>query len=348
MTEDDPAQKPPPPLQILRTLPGRLLILSGAVALVLLVVRQIVELPELLDVFRKVASLAALLAIGWLAAIAIARNRRWLLWRVRRKLILSYVFLGFVPVLLVGLFALAGSVVLYTNIGAFVFREGFDDILDDIGQVAEATASELGRAPQDATAILTRVQLNRSSHFPAISLALVPWPGTKQAISAPPAGWRHADPPTQVPEWLLSRAGGFRGVLMMAAKDHPEDLVLVVRAAMPTPAQTGMVIVDLPVDTEVVAQLDDRTGARMGRFTPPPRRQCGVAEQPAPAAVAGNARGAPLFTRTVAFMDCTNWADGRTTQFAISVGAPLGSLFRRITSAQSVGITANQVLLGLT
>ena len=55
MTEDDPAQKPPPPLQILRTLPGRLLILSGAVALVLLVVRQIVELPELLDVFRKVA-----------------------------------------------------------------------------------------------------------------------------------------------------------------------------------------------------------------------------------------------------------------------------------------------------
>ncbi len=339
MTEDDPAQQPPPPLQILRTLPGRLLILSGAVALLLLAARQVVDLPEIIDLFRKVASLAALVALGWIGALTIARNRRWLLWRVRRKLILSYVFLGFVPVLLVGLFALAGSVVLYTNIAAFVFREGFDDILDDITQVAESTASELGRGSNDAEGILRRVQLNRATHFPAISLALVPVAAGKPVISAPPA-WRHAPAPQQVPEWLTRQATGFRGVLMVAPPDHPEDLMLVVRAAMPSPE--GFVVVDLPVDTAVVARLDDHTGARMGRFTPPERRQCGVDAPPV-----ANAASAPLFTRTVAFMECTNWATGRTARFAVSVEAPLRNLYGRIASAPSGGLTAENVLFVL-
>ena len=333
MTEDDPAQQPPPPLQILRTLPGRLLILSGAVALSLLAARQLVDLPEILDVFRKVASIAALVALGWIGAITIARNRRWLLWRVRRKLILSYVFLGFVPVLLVGLFALAGSVVLYTNIAAFVFREGVEDIIDDVTQVAEATASELGRAPNDAAAILTRVQLNRSTHFPAIALALVPASGDRPAISAPTA-WRHIPAPRSVPEWLKGRAGGLQGVLMVAPPDHPEDVMLVVRAAMPTPDRSAFVIVDLPVDTAVVAELDDRTGARMGRFTPLDR-QCGVVPPPA-----ANATSAPpLFTRTVAFMDCSSWDTGRAGRFAVSVDAPLSNLYGRITSGPSAGIS---------
>jgi sigma-B regulation protein RsbU (phosphoserine phosphatase) len=313
-----------------------LLILSGAVALTLFAARLAVDLPEILDLLRKVASLAALVALGWIGAIAIARNRRWLLWRVRRKLILSYVFLGFVPVLLVGLFALAGSVVLYTNIAAYVFREGFEDIQEDLNQVAVATASELGRAPNDAAAIVTRVQLNRSTHFPAISLALVPATDEKPAMRAPASGpWRHAPPPEDAPEWLKRRAGGFSGVLIVAPPDHPEDLTLVVRAAMPTPDGRAFVIVDLPVDTSVVAQLDDRTGARMGRFTPPVGRQCGVG--PAPNGHATGARDAPLFTRTVAFIDCASWASGGTGRLAVSVDAPLRSLYGRITSAPSAG-----------
>jgi sigma-B regulation protein RsbU (phosphoserine phosphatase) len=347
VTEDDPAQQPPPPLQILRTLPGRLLILSGATALVLLVVRQIVELPEIVDLFRKVASLFTFVALGWLAAIGIARNRRWLLWRVRRKLILSYVFLGFVPVLLVALFALAGSVVLYTNIASFVFREGIDDLLDDVAMVAEATASELGRSPADAAAILTRVQLNRASHFPAISLALVPSAAANGPAAVPPAGpWKHLAAPGVVPGWLRLRATGFRGVLMTAPPDHPEDLMLVVRAAVPVPARQALVIVDLPVDTAVIAQLDDRTGARMGRFTPPPKGECGVVEPP-PAANPSPARGAPLFTRTVAFMDCTNWATGASKEFGVSVEAPVKALYTRIASAPSAGLDAGNILLAL-
>ncbi len=340
MTEADLAPQPPPPYESLRTLPGRLLLLSGALLAILLIVRLFVDLPELVELFRKVASLAFLVALVWLAVVGIVRNRRWLLWRVRRKLILSYVFLGFVPVLLVGLFALAGGVVLYTNIAAFVFREGFDDVLDDVGQLGEAIAGELSRAPADAAAVLARVHLNRASHYPMLSLAVVPWPGTTGPTTAPIAGpWRHLTPPLAAPDWIAGAAIGFRGVLVVAAPGQPEDRTLIVRAAIPTADRRALVIADLPVDTDLVASLDDRTKTRMGAISAPVT--CGVPEVPATTPVPAR-RGAALFTRTVAFMDCTNWATGRSDRISISLDAPLSSLYGRIAAAQS-GQFANPV-----
>jgi len=47
---------------------------------------------------------AGALAVAGLASLAVWRNRRRLLWRVRRKLILSYLLLGLVPVVLVLVF----------------------------------------------------------------------------------------------------------------------------------------------------------------------------------------------------------------------------------------------------
>ena len=333
MTEDDPAQQqPPPPLQFLRTLPGRLLILSGVIAALLLIVRLFVDLPDVVDLFRKVATLGFLVALAWLAGVGIARNRRWLLWRVRRKLILSYVFLGFMPVLLVGLFAFTAAFLLYTNIAAFVFREGFDNLVDVVGQVAEATAGEIGRTPGDAQAVLTRVHLNREAHYPTLSLAMVPWPGAKSTAAAPASGkWPHSKPPGAAPSWLAGGAG-FRGVLVTAAPDHPDDPMLVIRAAMPTPDRRAFVIVDLPVDTAVVAQLDDRTKTRMGNLTAP--AECGAPVSAVPPARTTPRRGG-LFSRTVAFMDCVNWSSGRPARISVSLEAPLAGVYNRVATAQS-------------
>ena len=122
---------PPAPRasEYLDTLPGRLLILSGALMIVLLAVRQFVTLPEIVEIFRKVVSLAFIVAAVWLGVLLFRHNRRLLLWRVRRKLILSYLLLGFVPVVLVAIFALTSGFVLYTNVAAYVFREGFKDFI---------------------------------------------------------------------------------------------------------------------------------------------------------------------------------------------------------------------------
>ncbi len=131
------------------TLPGRLFVLSGVLVAVLFVLRQFVALPEIVDIFRKVVSIAFLVAAGWLGALVFRHNRRLLLWRVRRKLVLSYLLLGFVPVVLVALFALTGGVMLHTNVATYVFDEGLRDFQDDVQQIAETSALELGRNPQN-------------------------------------------------------------------------------------------------------------------------------------------------------------------------------------------------------
>ena len=84
-----------------QTLAGRLLIAGVALKLVAWVGVLIQWRPGVfnaLDTLGGLAILVSALAIGYRVYV-IARHR--LLWRVRRKLILSYIFIGVVPVLLV-------------------------------------------------------------------------------------------------------------------------------------------------------------------------------------------------------------------------------------------------------
>ena len=115
---------------LLRTLPGKLFVLSSIPLVVLLVVREFVALPELIEVFRKVLSLAFFASIVAMAAMILRQYRHRLMWRVRRKLLVSYVLLGFVPVTLVAAFMLFSSIVLYTYVSAYVFQQGMTAMTD--------------------------------------------------------------------------------------------------------------------------------------------------------------------------------------------------------------------------
>ena len=56
---------------------------------------------------------------------------RRLLWRVRRKLILSYVFIGLIPVvLIVGFFVLAGTLTLL-SVSSFLVKLSLDDLVSE-------------------------------------------------------------------------------------------------------------------------------------------------------------------------------------------------------------------------
>ena len=324
-------------VQYFETLPGRLFILSGVLVAVLFVVRQFVTLPEIVDLFRKVVSLAFLVAAAWLGALVIRYNRRLLLWRVRRKLILSYLLLGFVPVVLVAVFALTGGVLLYMNIVSYVFSEGFTSFVDDVKQIAETSAIEIGRNPQVSQAAIERKIVNLSAQYPALSLAVVRMGaadragrdgGGNQLVRAGP--WAHLEPPSNVPQWVAV-ARGFHGAIAQASSDQPDDTHLVIRAAVPTPDDSRMVIADLPVDPDLIARLDDRTGARMGAMAVD--RECGgrlSQDQPVP-----GGRMLTLFRRSVFFMDCTEWSSGRPGRVSIAVDAPLGRLYTRVASAQT-------------
>src|SRR5262245_12571933 len=86
-----------------------------------------------------VAVFVAVIA-GWLAV------RRWqprLLWRVRRKLTLSYIFIGFVPIVLVVVFFLLCGLLLFFNVSSYLVQSRVNALVDETRFLAEATAIEL-------------------------------------------------------------------------------------------------------------------------------------------------------------------------------------------------------------
>ena len=335
-----PDNPPPPAVVPIRSLPGRLFLLTSGLLLLIVVVQQFVALPELLVVFRRVVALGFIGSIVWLGSLAIARNRRAFLWRVRRKLLLSYVFFGFVPVVLTLSFVLVGSVLLYINITSYVFREGYSDVSENLRQIAETSATEIGRNPAVTQAALERKYVNLSGRLPLLSLAVLPVgtpaDASKDASRASPplrsGPWQHEPPPSVVPPWVAS-AGGFTGTLIVPTGGRAPQLVL--RSAVPTSDGQWMVIADLPIDDALAGQFRGRTGIRIDNIVAPEvcRASADLAQDPP----AGQGQ---LFRQTVELLDCTNWTTGTSGRTTVRLDAPVATLYDRLTDEQDAQVAA--------
>jgi serine phosphatase RsbU (regulator of sigma subunit) len=317
------------------TLPGRLVLLSSASFVFLYVLQRLVDLPPVVELFRRVLIVAAVAGAVWMSVLGVVRNRRAFLWRVRRKLVLSYVFLGFVPLVLVMAFALTGAMLVYMMVANYVFRESFSDLVDDVHQIAETSAIELGRSATDARGAIERKYDNLASQYPDLSLAVVPVGARRGAV---PDGWpltagtwRHRAPPASLPSWVVL-ARRFSGTIVQPSDAPGGALQLVVRAAVPTADGRRAVVADLPVDSLIVQRMHGRTGARLNAIS---AEGCGAAATDRSAV---DRRLRSMFRETVAFMDCTNWEDGTVGVLSISLEAPLGELASRLTSVGTSGI----------
>src|SRR5690349_19973705 len=86
---------------LLQTLPVRAIVVGVAIKLFILAVAQAGPIPAFLRVVDTVGGLAiAAGATDCIFRLSVIANRR-LLWQLRRKMILSYIFIGFVPTLLI-------------------------------------------------------------------------------------------------------------------------------------------------------------------------------------------------------------------------------------------------------
>jgi sigma-B regulation protein RsbU (phosphoserine phosphatase) len=328
---------------LLRTLPGKLFVLSSIPLVVLLVVREFVALPDLVEVFRKVLSLAFLVSIVVMAAIALRQQRQRLLWRVRRKLLVSYVLLGFVPVALVAAFMLFSSIVLYTYVSAYVFQQGMTAIADAAHRSAEMVAQEVAATPQAAKLALDREYGRRVFQFPELSIALVPVGAAAPARAAPSAvagPWRYLPAPTTIPSWIVV-ARDYRGFVAVSTAGSGHADMLVVRAAVPLSDGRAFVVVDLPIDQRVITDVRARTGMQIGAITvnegqaeaAPERGKTQVVPPPAPLAPAALTT-ASAFRQTVAFLGYNEWTTRAARTVSIHLEAPVADLYGRLAAAQ--------------
>ncbi len=277
---------------VLRTFPGRALLLGAAIKAITWPLALVVPLPKAIEAINLVGSLALLFAAAYgLTRFAVWAKRR-LLWRVRRKLILSYVFVGVVPALLVITFFLLAGLILAFNVSSYLVQSRLRNVTDQARFLAQTVQLEVQRATTaDALAdILERRQASMETRYPFASIAVVPvqdltckaepsqalripkaLPGPLPADSGP---WAHLPAPTSLPKWI--GCDGFAGLVAYNAppKLKPEPRVkdqtrLVIRAvALPeVPNPTWAVVLDMPLTTTIEERIRQETGIRIGDIT---------------------------------------------------------------------------------
>jgi len=352
---------------LLHTLPGRAIVVGLGVKIAVGVVGLALgRVPQFLAVVDTVAGVAAACGLAYFAFRLIVLAKRRLLWRVRRKLILSYVFIGFVPALLLVAFSLLCGFLLFYSFSSYLVQSRLRALSEQARFLAQSAALEIQRAGgRDVTSILTLRQANAAREYPEVSMAVVPLNrvcGPQEfrmqnaefrILKAGP--WSHVDPPTTLPSWIP--CDGFTGVLAYSHRrtvDSPtEDTHLMVRSvAFPEAPRSGYaVIVDLLVNDAIRQQLRKDTGVELRSVTAVPPRKDDDAKpiggRPGGDTGKGGLLATPgLLSSLTSFIDYHDWSTGASGPMSVTSSLSIPELYDRISAAEgSVGRTLGQGLL---
>ncbi len=352
---------------LLHTLPGRLIVVGAAIKIAIFTVSRVIgALPAFLSVVDSVAGLAvAIGALYFLVRLTIMAKRR-LLWRVRRKMLLSYFFIGVVPATLLVLFSLLCGFLLFYNFSSYLVQARLHSLSDRARFLAQSTALEIQRSGgRDTAAIIARRQVNASDENPEVSIAVLPArrdcesSSTASAIgpSVPFAAgpWAHMAPPATVPEWVECR--GYAGVFAYTHKKSDgrdgEDTHLLVRAvAFPDSPRPGYaVIVDLLVNSAVRQQLRSETGVEMKSVTvDPPLKPTDPRPLPGRGGDDGDAVASSggLLSTLVTPAPYRDWNSGAPGALTVTMALSISELYDRISAGEGgVGRALGQGLLVL-
>jgi phosphoserine phosphatase RsbU/P len=347
------------------TWPGRAVLIGGAVKLVSLLGRTAIGSARWMEVVGSLGTLALLIGLAYFLVRLISLARQHLLWRVRRKLILSYILVGLVPALLIITFGLVSGLMLFGSVSQYIVTTRVRTAVEQAQFLARTCAIELARLSGDAdvTAFLDRKQMALATRYPGASLAMVPVGRSCPAAEAPAVAsplrpsrmasagpWPHLEPPRQIPTWVT--CGGFAGLV---AYDVPRtasagaQTQLAIRAAVFADGATPRfaVVLDLPVDESTAVRMRDETGIELRDISateprPPPAR---AGARLVELATGGTAQERRLQPSWVAMLDFSDWATGRTGQATLSIGMSIGEIYNRLSPARLGQMSFGQLLI---
>ena len=333
-----PAAAPPSPRDLLfATWFGRLFIGAASLKFLVAVWRVLTGadpdgLPTLVRVLSGAATLGLVIALGVFAWRLFVQIKRRLLWRVRRKLILSYIFIGVIPSLLILVFFLFAGSLVFMNVSAYLFKDGYDQILENARLSAQAAATEITRNPGSAIETIERVHRIRAGMYPGISIAFLAPDGTIKTTGP----WKRTPVPASIPPWLIGDV--FTGSIGVPLKDGDGEEELVVRALVKVAGGSGgAVVVDVPVDDQVMHRLHEASGVRLENVYD--TRILGADTRVS--STPGQANRAVLFERSLAQVDVREWDSGRERSDTAVLTYRLGELYRHLSSAQSMLVQGN-------
>jgi sigma-B regulation protein RsbU (phosphoserine phosphatase) len=348
-----------------RTLPGRAIVVGVTVKLAVFAVRLAgASVPAFVGVIDTVAGLAIAAGAAYFLLQLFLLAKRRLLWRVRRKLILSYIFIGFVPAILIAVFFVLGALLLFFNFSSYLVQAEVRSLNDRVRLAATSAALEIQRdGARDARGTLSRLQSGLQAEFPGVSLAVVPaaracTQGNSQLSSLNSqvssstsvlkvesselvAGpWTHVDVPASVPAWIGCE--GFAGLLAASHREPSGDVteMFVRGVAFPDSPMPGYaVIVDLPDITDRLRRntgVDLRSVATVevaGRAAKPLEGRAGESRENSSEAARGTP-GGPL--SWVTFLDYHDWNSGEPGTLLVTTQLNIQDIYGRISAAQGV------------
>jgi sigma-B regulation protein RsbU (phosphoserine phosphatase) len=336
--------------------PAGLTVVAAAVVKLLVVLAGPRSSGGLVGVIDTLTSVVLAVGGAYFVFRGLSVLRRRLLWRVRRKLIISYLFVGLIPALLIIGFFLLGGYLLFVNVSSYMLQTHLRDLGERVRSAAQVTALEVQGSPENQwNAVLARRRSLLTNDSAAVSIALVPvttpcgQPGlrseqTAQSLAAVPhsAGpWPHLDPPVMLPAWIGCE--GHSGLFVAgapAAAGAPEPIELFVRAVALPPRLPGQaVVVDVPIDASAKARLRADTSLILNRTEvsgDDPRIQLGRAsppdaDPPVDAAPGSGAVPSGFQQAAVSFLEYRDWSTGQTGTVQASMTVSIAQIYARLT-----------------
>lgn len=204
-------------LKIAREWLGRV----GLAFLVLLVLFVVLGWVAPLSAFRIGVAIALLIAGVWMIVRVGRRAIRQSVWRLRNRLLVTYLFISVVPILLVAALAILGGYSLVSQLAVYLVTSELNRRIDALDSAAESLART---DPESRPAVMERMaDLFYRDRYPGIEILLRESGGRQIRY---PEG---ADPPPPLPGWeptkgVLARDGHF--YLWSYAKTSSGDITI--------------------------------------------------------------------------------------------------------------------------
>ncbi len=218
--------------------------LSGfdLVAVAIFLLGSAATLGELQGGLFSFAKFLSVLAAIYLAVRFIGWWRSRLLWSLRNRLIVAYLFIALVPILLILTLGVMAGRILYSQLGAYLLYEDIHARVNTIADMAEHIAAAHGPATAGMSQEQTETILAAQSH----AVHDHELPGLRITFSDNPALLRK-----------VARGGdSFAGLLQ-----EEDQLSLTSLRAMPRPGGVRVVKLQVPVTPELLAAIAPDVGA---------------------------------------------------------------------------------------
>lgn len=333
---------------LLDTWAGRLFIISAALKLVVALLRLFGDLPLVISILSSAATIGLVISVCAFSWRLFLLTKRQLLWRVRRRLILSYIFIGVVPSLLIVIFFLLGGLLIFMNLSAYLFKDGYDAALNQVRLVTSGAASEISRAPEAAAQSLARTHRNAALLYRGMSFEFIPARegaavlGSRILLGT----WEHTTAPASVPSWVTRN--GWSGTIVLPLAEGPGEVELVSRAVSAVVingAVAGYVIGDLPLGDEMIQKLQQDTGVRAGTAAPVAGNGgLGTLTRTSQTGDGTSGSWTTTFRNSVIFLDYYDWQTGDPKRLSLSLSYRPVELYRRLSDAQKITTSTGTTL----